>query len=106
MIAVHREAALADPCCHAFLHGRGYHHVGAPAMPATAVHPPQVAKPPAAAADMSRHILMPPQGGDGVVLTWWARSGTWVPVLGTGIRMGFSPDYLAAHGWKYQGPKV
>jgi hypothetical protein len=105
MIPVNRETAMMDPCCHVFRHGQGYLHVGEPALPAKPVHPPAKAEPPAATADGSWHVLVPQQGGPGVSMRWNAARRCWMPVIGTGIRTAFSPQYLAAHGWTYKGPK-
>lgn len=105
MIAVNQDIAMRDPCCHAFHHGRGYLHVGHPPLPAKPAATAAVAKPPAPAADASWHLLVPPHGGPGVALQWHSAKSVWLPVIGTGNRVAFSPEYLAAHGWTYKGPK-
>lgn len=106
MIAVNHETAMRDPASHVFHYGRGYLHVGHPAMPAKPAAHATVAEPPAPAADDTWHMLMPPQGGKGVALRWMSARKTWLPVIGTGNRVGFTSEYLAAHGWKYVGPKA
>jgi len=105
MTNVNREQAHQDPCCHVFSHGRGYVHVGRPALPARCAHAPARATPPAPVADGSWHVLTPPHGGHGVAMQWSGPNSCWLPVLGTGNRLGFSPEYLAAHGWVYRGPR-
>jgi hypothetical protein len=105
MIAVNQATAMRDPCCHVFHHGRGYIHVGHPPMPPKAVAAAGEASPPSPAAHESWHVLIPPQGGKGIALKWLGDKKVWVPVIGTGNRIAFSPAYLAAHGWKYSGPK-
>jgi hypothetical protein len=106
MISVNQETALRDPCCHVFHHGRGYLHVGHPPLPSRPVASPAAASPTGPVADGTWHLLKPPHGGPGVALQWLAAKGVWLPVVGTGNRVAYSPEYLAAHGWVYMGQKV
>lgn len=104
MHVVTEDVAHQDKSSHVFRHGRGYVHVGKQVMPRKPKAAAAACLPLATAADKSWHLLASPCGNALVRMWWSVKDQHWVPVQGTGNRVGFEAAYLAAHGWQYEGP--
>lgn len=61
------------------------------------------ASPPASAKNGSRHVLLPPTGGEPIAFEWIAKDRLWA--RDGANRLGFSVAHLSAHGWAYVGPE-
>lgn len=95
-----RERALSSQTTHSFRMGHGYIDHAASLRPGQfkgSCHPAP------GAPDGSRHVLRAPHG-DTKVFAWVKKEAAWAGMPGKGHRMAFSADYLASHGWTYQGP--
>ena len=93
----HRAAALADPTMHALVPEVGYVRARGP-LPPGPVRGASCAAP-GKPEDGSRHLLQPPGPLEPLFATWSAAAGAWLFVGGR--RLGFTPEYLASHGWTY-----
>jgi len=97
-IAVYpRSAAMKDPANFAFIPDIGYARPTKP-LPKGPVKDGNCAAP-FPPEDGSRHLIKPPGNHEALFATWHAKSGVWLFVGGR--RLGFTPDYLASHGWTY-----
>ena len=54
--------------------------------------------------DGTIHELYGPSQLAVVRLRWNAKGNAWMSPNGQGHRIGFTPEYLAHHGWSYKGP--
>lgn len=104
MYAVDKETAMRNKHAHMFVPGRGYVFVGPHPMPATRVCEKHQCEPLVVAAQGTWHKLRAPNGKD--IKMQWMGGGEWMPPLGSGNRVGFKSEYLAAHGWTYKEPWV
>lgn len=93
------EAIARNKESYRFIPGQGYVNIGPPPMPADPIGVADDCKPPSVAVSSSYHLLQPPMGAEKMKMQW--SEGSWVPPLGAGKRMAFTPAYLAAHGWTY-----
>lgn len=102
MYTVDRSTALKDKMAHRFVPGIGYIFQGKHAMPEKKqCHKHECEPPiPTNATPGSWHLLSPPNGSKPMRMQWF--NGEWMPVLGQGNRIGFTSEYLAAHGWRYK----
>ena len=93
---VPQAQALRDPANHIFRPGTGHLRAAKP-LPMGALKGTTCAAD--APKDGTRHLLQPPYDHESLFATWHAASGCWLFVGGR--RLGFTPDYLASHGWSY-----
>lgn len=106
MIVVTEKQAIADRMAHAFRPGVGFVQVGKLNCPTQPVAPASACEPVAVSADKSVHFLSPPMGAQAMPMRWHPGQREWTPlVLGSGKRVGFTSQYLAAQGWFYLGPE-
>lgn len=102
--AITRDEAHAARTEHRFVPGMGYIHLGAPPVPTTPLGSAASCEPLAVCADGSVHFLNPPaeRGAPAMAMRWHSAKREWTPIHeGTGNRVGFTSEYLAAHGWRY-----
>jgi len=98
-----RELALSSRVTHSFRPGLGYFdHTAPPPMPLVARGFGHECAPPAGTQDGSLHWLVSPGNGRQLQFAWVARERAWERP--GGIRMAFTAEYLAAHGWRYVRP--
>jgi len=103
--SIPHDHASRDRMSHAYRHGMGYVYVGKLPMPVKAVHPAIKCEPVVVAADMSLHFINPPNGAAPMQMRWHVATKDWTPLHpGAGKRIGYSSEYMAAHGWHYIGP--
>jgi hypothetical protein len=103
---VPRETAMRDPTRHQFIAGLGHvAHEGVPEVPlGAALSPPDRAHPPAGAADGSRHLLNPPNGGKSIAFEWLAVHQAWKSERPeAGNRLAWPATFLSRAGWTYKG---
>ena len=102
--STHRDKAMASPTTHYFRQGLGYFNLAEPpAMPTIRRGGPDQCMPPKGTKNGSAHLLSPPNSIRLMEFSWVAKERAWMRY--GGIRMAFSAEYLAAHGWQYKQPK-
>lgn len=105
MRPVSEVEAHKDRMSHAYKHGLGYLHVGKLPVPKQAAYAPSACEPPAPSASETKHFLSPPLNAPAIGMIWYSDKKEWTPLHpGNGNRVGFTSEYLAAHGWTYLGP--
>lgn len=101
---VDRRRAFAQPAMSTFVRGLGYVSTSLPPMPNKAIYPPDICMPPPEALAGSIHELYAPGKSKVVRFAWQRDINTWISLNPEANRLGFLPEYLAAHGWMYKGP--
>ena len=95
-------AAQANPTHYRFRLGEGYRLLGEPKMPTVRIATADVCSPGEVEVN-TLHSIRPPNGAEPLTMRWIG-SGRWEPIpLGTGRRMAYTAEYLAACGWTYVG---
>ena len=98
-----RTNAVKAKVHHRFVRGIGYiKYASHPKLYARVAGREQNCTPPIGTKDNTAHFLKIPGGGSTMVFTWIAKEQAWER-LG-GLRMAFTAEYLAHHGWMYAGP--
>lgn len=96
------QAAHADKTQHTLVPGLGYVRLGPQPMPKNPVNPPEVCTPPAGIADLAMaQFILPGMEEPSIRMQWRAAEKLWAPLSPiAGNRLGYTPAYLAAVGWK------
>lgn len=99
---IDQKRAFSQPTSTVFVPNVGYVSAGPLKMPSVVIFPAARCLPPIGALNDSIHELWSPNRFRTFKMAW--RLKTWQPLQMQGNRLGYTADYLAAHGWEYKGP--
>lgn len=96
---------MQDRMAHQYKPGLGYVQVGRPPVPMARIANREVCEPGVLSANGSLHLLAAPGNGPVQTMSWDNTKREWSPLnMMAGNRLGWTSEYLAAHGWAYVGP--
>lgn len=96
------EQAHADKEGHTLVPGVGYVRLGKQPMPTKAINPPEACTPPNTITNLAiGKFILPGMTEPTMLMQWNDVARLWSPLSPiAGNRLGYSPAYLAAVGWK------